>query len=352
MSEAHERPKFPTRDSGRLEHDATNSDSLRLDSQGSPLRMRLHKEAKVLHSGFGFGADEMVKISCESERKKIELLNSPKPEPVLSFRNRFQSVPENIFEDPSSEEEEPLTLLPDTNDYSEIFAPLFEDTSHTEFQYDFSKEAQIISGVPAEVEEISVQILSAKIPEQELETRPVLQSAPPKIVSEPPKIQPEVRQRSSNSKVTPGRKVTLAAWGLDTLLSVSFLVIGAGLGKGLLPPSISMPLKSVIAHYVTRHIPDVGMTTGAFIHFAILGVGFQFLIGILAFLFFRTSPGRLVFGIEVQGKNTRKIWNCIQALLAEVLTLGGIFALPFLLMSPRRVPIFFWIKYKFKGQDL
>jgi hypothetical protein len=61
--------------------------------------------------------------------------------------------------------------------------------------------------------------------------------------------------------------------------------------------------------------------------------------------FFRSTLGRFVVGVELAPPHGR-LHGAVGMAMAEVLSLGGILSLPFVLLTPNRVPIFSWLKLR------
>lgn len=148
-----------------------------------------------------------------------------------------------------------------------------------------------------------------------------------------------------------GRGRVLAAWGLDLVVAGCVWVLGAVASFSLAPSSFGQFLSQAVIQGVSRGADFFGYTMVAssvpWMTFLVLAFGMAlvglFVCQLLSVSFFRSTLGRFVVGVELS-KAHQGVLSRVGLALSETLTFGGVFALPFVLITPKRVPLFLWIK--------
>lgn len=135
----------------------------------------------------------------------------------------------------------------------------------------------------------------------------------------------------------------VGGWCLDGVVGISALVAGAVLNYTLLPAAITAGLAEVIAGvdspFFARHAHFFAFGLQALVVSASLLLLTQLvIIGCLG-----TTPGRFVMGISLP-RRQRSVLSVVCFVFSEVLTLGGLLSLPFVVAFPSRVPLCPWLR--------
>jgi hypothetical protein len=145
------------------------------------------------------------------------------------------------------------------------------------------------------------------------------------------------------------------AWTIDSLLGFCFLIISLCANYVFVPKGF-FDVSPTLAQYLSMLALDVNV-----IYTFLFSLQVWFFMAILVFLFQYTilgfegaTLGRWLFGISIQN-NKNKVLKVsektkICAAISESLLMGGILSFIFIVMSPSRVPIFFWMRYSSKKQ--
>ncbi|MCA2959260.1 MAG: hypothetical protein IOD12_03350 [Silvanigrellales bacterium] len=148
-----------------------------------------------------------------------------------------------------------------------------------------------------------------------------------------------------------GRGLAMAAWGLDGVVAGCVLVLGAVTSYAIAPTPVGRLLAKATTDLVSSTAELFGFLLlnahAAWMTFlvqsAVMAILGLFFCQLLSVSFFRSTLGRFVVGIEL-ARSHRGVVSRVGLALSEALTLGGLFALPFVLATPKRVPLFSWIR--------
>ncbi len=143
------------------------------------------------------------------------------------------------------------------------------------------------------------------------------------------------------------------AWTIDALLGFCFLIISLCVNYVFVPKGF-FDLSHTLAYYLSMLTLDINV-----IYTFLFSLQVWFFMAILVFLFQYTilgfegaTLGRWLFGISIQNNKDKSLKvsekTKIFAAISESLLLGGILSVIFIIMSPSRVPIFFWMRYSSK----
>ncbi|WP_397601155.1 RDD family protein [Silvanigrella sp.] len=143
------------------------------------------------------------------------------------------------------------------------------------------------------------------------------------------------------------------AWTIDAILGFCFLIISLCINYVFVPKGIF-----VVSPTVQKYLNYVTLDVSVF-HTFLFSLQVWFLMAFLVFLFQYTilgfegsTLGRWIFGIAIQNNKNKGLKvsekTKVCAALSESLLLGGILSFIFVVISPSRVPIFFWMRYSSK----
>lgn len=143
------------------------------------------------------------------------------------------------------------------------------------------------------------------------------------------------------------------AWTIDAILGFCFLIISLCINYVFVPKGIF-----VISPTVQKYLSFVTLDLNVF-HTFLFSLQVWFFMAFLVFLFQYTilgfegsTLGRWIFGIAIQNNKNKGLKvsekTKVCAALSESLLLGGILSFIFIVISPSRVPIFFWMRYASK----
>jgi hypothetical protein len=286
-------------------------------SGGTPQVQRQIRPIGVAHSGFGFGANSIREKSLEvamtasavKESRLKQLLNQP----------IAGQTPTTLGT--------PLNSAPKLN-----AAPIVTPTAMTQMHSPtLSHRRNIVVATPKKnIREMS--------------------PAPTAQVEHESESTPAATKAQNPDRVERTRAVF--AWILDTVVAASALVIAMGSNYASMSPEGGTPLFTALDKITSS-----------------LGLGSPFLIIMLAkvalsalavlftgqfgmLLFTGSTAGRFAMNIALEGKSiAQRLFPAIQAAVSEVLTLGGILALPMVIAMPSRAALAPWVRFKVKSEN-
>lgn len=143
------------------------------------------------------------------------------------------------------------------------------------------------------------------------------------------------------------------AWTIDAILGFCFLIISLCINYVFIPKGLFV-ISPAFEKYISFLALDINV-----VHTFLFSLQVWFFMAFLVFLFQYTilgfegsTLGRWIFGIAIQNNKNKEAKvsekTKICAALSESLLLGGILSFIFVIISPSRVPIFFWMRYSSK----
>jgi hypothetical protein len=148
------------------------------------------------------------------------------------------------------------------------------------------------------------------------------------------------------------RRAAALALAFDATVSVCVYLLSSVTVYALTTTSLGVSLRSVAVAFVTSIAKMTFLDAMPHARVLWLSFGLQTVVlaavGLFACQFFAVSVlgstlGRFVAGIELS-RSQRNLFCRVSMTLAEVLCAGGLFAVPFVLLTPKRMPLFAWIK--------
>lgn len=241
-----------------------------------------------LHKGFGYIAEAKL-LSAPSAEKKVE------PE-LKAEKNEFSSV--------KSERSTRLTALTLTQKSN------FQDRSLT---------------IPEPPQSYAQMKASLFVKEEKVA------------------VEPQVEEFSLNMGMEVGRLRALAAWLLDSLLAASIVVFSAGLIYAIGPTKPILKASEFIAANLTAFSEEKVVLVTWLVELGVVSAFLIFVFQLVNYLICGSSWGRSAMGIYISAVKFKPL-AYLTACLVDVVSLGGLLSLPFILITPGRLPLFPFIK--------
>jgi hypothetical protein len=291
------------------------------DRQGKT-NQKTRRSPVAIHSGLGFGAglvrERSRHVAAEANEQRQTRVRELLSEPVgggtrITQTAPIDSVPSQSFDDAPQFDTEPTRVQT---------IPLIPSPPHGSIP---------AITAPSSRGNTLVTPLSANS-KQPTSATPILSPA---------------QQHMHETGLPLSRGRALLGWMLDGTVAVSAL-IGASLANLLYPPGHNIKVSSVLLRKLGEltHIGSPFALT-ILVRTAALAMLLLFAAQFLMFLLARASAGRFAVGASLPRESFgARLVDALFGALSEVLTLGGVLSLPFLLLMPERTPLAPWLRFR------
>jgi hypothetical protein len=286
-------------------------------SNGAPQAPRQVRPIGVAHSGFGFGANTIREKSLE-----VAMTASAVKESRLK----------QLLSQPIAEQKPPASAASLNSALTPVVSPIVTPSAIT----------QVHTPTLSHRRNVVVATTKKNIIEKSLDDNAQVEKETKRITTQTLPRTPYQVERTR----------AVFAWILDTVVTASALVIAMGSNYASMSPEGGTPLVTAVEKIST----SLGLGNPFLIIMMLkvtlsaLAVLFAGQFGML--LFTGSTAGRFAMGISLEGKSiVKRLFPAIQVAISEVLTLGGILALPMVVAMPSRATLAPWVRFRVKSDN-